>query len=147
MTILDDYLEEQSKYETKYGEKTVVFMMVGMFYEIYGVQTKDEKLGKVSEMADLLNIMMTLEKKHKPHSRKNRLIVGIPNHSVQNYISILIYYNWTVVMIDQIDLGNNLIERKVTNIYSPGTILECNDLAETNNLFSYNITQNLIDSN
>ena len=35
MTILDEYLEEQNKYETKYGEKTVVFMMVGMFYEIY----------------------------------------------------------------------------------------------------------------
>jgi len=39
-------------------------------------------------------------------------------------------------MIDQTDLGNGLIERKVTNIYSPGTILECNDLSETNNLLS-----------
>ena len=89
MTILDDYLEEQSKYETKYGEKTIVFMMVGMFYEIYGVQTKDEKLGKVSEMADLLNIMMTRKNKQEPHSRKNHLMVGVPNHSVQKYISIL----------------------------------------------------------
>ena len=34
MTILDDYLEEQNKYEIKYGPKTIVFMMVGMFYEI-----------------------------------------------------------------------------------------------------------------
>ena len=63
-------------------------------------------------------------------------MVGVPNHSVQKYISILIHNNWTVVMIDQTDLGNGLIERKVTNIYSPGTILECNDLAETNNLLS-----------
>ena len=37
MTLIDDYLELQEKYEKKFGEKTIVLMQVGGFFEIYGV--------------------------------------------------------------------------------------------------------------
>ena len=36
-TIVDDYLDYQEKYQKKYGEKTIVLMEVGSFFEIYGV--------------------------------------------------------------------------------------------------------------
>ena len=35
--ILKEYLNYHNKYIKIYGEKTVVLMMVGQFYEIYGV--------------------------------------------------------------------------------------------------------------
>ena len=37
MTIIDQYFDYQEKFEKKYGEKTIVLMEVGSFFEIYGV--------------------------------------------------------------------------------------------------------------
>ena len=140
--ILDEYLEYQNKYQKKYGDKTIVLMEVGMFFELYGVKNSNEVLGKVPEIADLLNIQMSRKNKNIiENSRSNPLMAGVPNHSVKKYISILMNHNWTVVLIEQRNAGNNLIERSVTNIYSPGTAIECNDQCETNNLISIYLEQ------
>ena len=89
--ILDEYLDNQNKYEKKYGDKTIVFMEVGMFYEIYGVNNNKEKLGKVSEISDILNIQMSRKNKSIiENSRNNPLMAGVPNHSAKKYISILL---------------------------------------------------------
>lgn len=140
--ILNEYLEYQNKYEKKYGNKTIVLMEVGMFFELYGVKNTTEVLGKVPEIADLLNIQMSRKNKNIiENSRSNPLMAGVPNHSIKKYISILMNHNWTVVLIEQRNAGNNLIERSVSNIYSPGTAIECNDQCETNNLISIYLEQ------
>ena len=140
--ILDEYLEYQKKYVKKYGDKTIVLMEVGMFFELYGVKNSTEVLGKVPEIADLLNIQMSRKNKNIiENSRSNPLMAGVPNHSIKKYISILMNHNWTVVLIEQKNAGNNLIERSVSNIYSPGTAIECNDQCETNNLISIYLEQ------
>ena len=36
MSLITTYLKLTKEYSDKYGEKTVVLMMVGSFYEIYG---------------------------------------------------------------------------------------------------------------
>ena len=134
--ILDEYLEYQKKYETKYGDNTIVLMEVGMFYELYGVNNSNEVLGKVPEISDLLNIQMSRKNKNIiENNRSNPLMAGVPNHSIKKYISILLNHNWTVVLIEQSNVGS-YIERKVSNIYSPGTSIECNEHIETNNLLS-----------
>ena len=136
MTILDEYLEYQDKYEGKYGKNTIVLMEVGMFFELYGVNNNKEILGKVPEISDLLNIQMSRKNKNIiENSRSNPLMAGVPNHSIRKYISILLNLNWTVVMIEQENKGN-FIERKVSQIYSPGTSIECNETSDTNNLLS-----------
>ena len=140
--ILVEYLEYQDKYEKKYGDKTIVLMEVGMFFELYGVKNTTEVLGKVPEISDLLNIQMSRKNKNIiENSRSNPLMAGVPNHSIKKYISILMNHNWTVVLIEQRNAGNNLIERCVSNIYSPGTAIECNDQCETNNLVSIYLEQ------
>ena len=40
MTLIDDYLAEQEKYEFRYGENTIVLMQVGHFYECYAVDNQ-----------------------------------------------------------------------------------------------------------
>ena len=47
MTLIDDYFELQVKYEKKFGEKTIVLMQVGGFFEIYGVVTDTIKKGRI----------------------------------------------------------------------------------------------------
>ena len=39
MSLIATYLKLTKEYSDKYGEKTVVLMMVGSFYEIYGEKT------------------------------------------------------------------------------------------------------------
>jgi len=40
MALLKEYLELTKKYLREYGEKTVVLMQVGAFFEVYGLQDK-----------------------------------------------------------------------------------------------------------
>ena len=35
--LIDDYFKHQIRFEKKYGEKTIVLMEVGSFFEFYGV--------------------------------------------------------------------------------------------------------------
>ena len=48
-TIIDEYIDYQDKYEKKYGDHVIVLMEVGSFFELYGVETEEEYVGKVSE--------------------------------------------------------------------------------------------------
>ena len=38
-TIYEKYLDHTKKYKDLYGTKTVILMMVGSFYELYGLKT------------------------------------------------------------------------------------------------------------
>ena len=39
--LIDKYFEYQLDYEKKYGDKTIVLMEVGSFFEAYGVNTEN----------------------------------------------------------------------------------------------------------
>ena len=41
--IVDDYLDYQYTYQKKYGDKTIVLMQVGSFFEAYAIDGDDEK--------------------------------------------------------------------------------------------------------
>ena len=43
MTIYDDYLNYTDEYKSTYGEKTIVLMQVGSFFECYGLVDKKDK--------------------------------------------------------------------------------------------------------
>ena len=58
MTLIDDYLAEQEKYELRYGENTIVLMQVGHFYECYAVDNQNEQINGTNlyKLSDILNI-------------------------------------------------------------------------------------------
>ena len=56
--MLKEYLNYHAKYTELYGQKTIVIMMVGQFYEIYGVNTDEIQDGpNLNELSDILNII------------------------------------------------------------------------------------------
>ena len=59
MGILDEYEEILEKHKKIYGEKTIVFYQNGHFYELYGVENQNTKIGMVREISEILNIQMT----------------------------------------------------------------------------------------
>ena len=138
MTLIDDYLKEQITFTSKYGNRTIVLMQVGHFYECYGVDNDDEKTNSENlyRLSDILDIQLTRKNKNiKESSRKNPLMIGVNIYSIDKYIQMLLNNNYTSVLIEQVSEAP-YVERKVTNIYSPGTNVQYNLKGETNNLMS-----------
>ena len=58
MGIVDDYISETNKYKLSHGDKTVVLMQCGSFFEVYGLKDKQgnitgSDLEKVSEICEV----------------------------------------------------------------------------------------------
>lgn len=142
-TILDDYLDYQKKYEAKYGVRTIVLMEVGSFFEIYGLETEDAFLGKVSEIAQLLGIQKTRKNKSiSEQSHKNPLMAGFPNHGLNKFLKRLLDNYYTVVLIEQVTPAPNP-KRDVTHIYSPGTYLDVSSDTVKNVMMSLYLETNM----
>lgn len=121
MTLIDDYLELQEKYEKKYGEKTIVLMEVGSFFELYGTKTR----GRIQEVADITNLNIS-KKGDIDVSEKNPYMAGFPNHSFEKWKEILLKHDYTIIKIEQDGHGTKDPKRTVSEIISPGVNLEAN---------------------
>ena len=138
--ILKEYLNYHTKYTEKYGDKTIVIMMCGQFYEIYGVNTEVLQIGpNLSELSEILNIAVARRNKNiKEISYNNYQMMGWPDHSLLKFKNILLTHGYTIIKVDQITAPPNP-ERAVTEIISPATCIdsyERNDLNDPNFLCS-----------
>jgi DNA mismatch repair protein MutS len=140
MTLIDDYLELQEKYEKKYGERTIVLMEVGGFFEIYGI-VYDEKenrpnKGRIYEISELTNLNVSKKNdKFSPVGDKNPLMAGFPSHSFDKWKDILLRNGYTVIKIEQEHVpGFKEPQRKITEIISPSLNMDTNNY--TNHMMS-----------
>ena len=67
------------------------------------------------------------------NSRKNSLMAGFPNHSLEKFRRVLLENQYTIVLIEQVTPPPKP-KRRVTNIYSPGTYIEQSSSFDTNNI-------------
>ena len=136
--LIDDYLEYQKTYQKKYGEKTIILMQVGSFFEAYAIDSAEEKINveNLYYICDLMNIQISRKNKNiLKSSRSNPMMAGFPLHAIDKFIQILMNNFFTVVLIEQVTEPPEP-ERKITNIYSPGTQINYCPSEETSNLIS-----------
>ena len=139
--LIDDYFEYQINFEKKYGKKTIVLMQVGSFFEFYGVNNDQEKIGDPQLITELLNIQLTRRNKQiLENSRSNCLMAGFPLQSLKRFINILLNNNFTVILIEQVSEPPNP-KREITQIYSPGTYIDEINKSDPNNIVSIYITE------
>lgn len=122
--IIDDYIFYTKEYKQKYGDKTIVLMQVGSFFELYSIF--DDTDNELYKIADICNI--TISKKNKTIlevSNRNPLMAGFPLYTINKYQNILLQNNYTIVMIEQVSEPPNP-DRKVTEVLSPGMNINCN---------------------
>ena len=136
MPLIIEYLNEQLKAEAQYGERTVVLMQVGTFYEIYGYspeyctsdQAKIDKAGKVwsepighaIELSAVLSCYLTYENGNEPYSISNCHKIGFNLAAIEKYKAALLANDYTTVRIDQRKGGmKGKIERYVAEVCSP----------------------------
>ncbi len=139
--LIDDYFIYQQDYEKKYGLKTLVLMQVGSFFEFYGVDNAEEKIGNMKQITDILNVQLTRRNKSiLENSRSNCLMAGVPCPSLKRHLQLLLSHNYTVVLIEQVTEPPNP-KREVTNIFSPGTYIEEVNQSDPNYIVSIFITE------
>lgn len=128
-TIIDEYLDYHKKFYKKYGEKSLVLMQVGSFYEAYSIETEGPNLKAIS---DLINIVCTRkDKKQSTIDKKNPYMLGFPLISADKHISLLINNGYTLIIIDQTTPPPDP-KREITNIISPGTYIGVTPTVDTN---------------
>jgi DNA mismatch repair protein MutS len=143
--IVDQYIDYQEYYESKYGIQTRVLMQVGDFFECYSIVLNCPKLKSLS---DMLNISMTRKNKEKIEiNRSNPHMLGFPIHALRRFLDILTNNNYTIPLIEQTDIikhehCSDEIVREITNIYSPGTLTDIIENADSNNLCSIYLDTN-----
>jgi DNA mismatch repair protein MutS len=141
MTLMDDYFVYQIQFEKKYGKRTLVLMEVGSFFEFYGVDNDQEKIGEIQKIAELLNIQMTRRNKAiLENDRSNCLMAGFPSPSLKRFLTILLANQYTIVLIEQVTPPPNP-ERQITQIYSPSTYIEEINSPESRNIVSVYVEQ------
>uniref|UniRef100_A0A6C0CT66 DNA mismatch repair proteins mutS family domain-containing protein n=1 Tax=viral metagenome TaxID=1070528 RepID=A0A6C0CT66_9ZZZZ len=122
--IYDDYIEYAKQYVEKYGDKCVVFMQVGDFFELYAIQNDTEVVGAdIYKVCDLCNIQVSRKNKSVlENSRQNPLMAGFPIAAISKFVQILVQYQYTIVLIRQVTPPPNP-KREVTEIISPSTYM------------------------
>lgn len=120
--IIQQYIEIKKKHK----DKLLLFRM-GDFYEFFYDDAK--------EASNILDIVLT----SKGNSVGERVpMAGFPIHSANNHISKLINSGKVVAICEQVSTikgKNNLIDRRVVKVLTPGTIIDENYLSNDDNNF------------
>ena len=121
MSLTQEYLKKHEEYINKYGEKSLILMQVGSFFECYGTLEKGPDLQTISY---ILNIILTRKDKSISEiNEKNPKMLGFPCVSLQKNLKILTENGYTIVVIEQVTNPPNP-KREITGIYSPSTYIE-----------------------
>jgi DNA mismatch repair protein MutS len=118
-SILSEYFRFFNEYSGKYGSNVAVLMQVGSFYEMYGVNNGNSRLGNAEELSRILNIVLTRRNKKLPADGfNNPLMLGFPCLALGKYMPVLLDEDYTVVVVDQVKTALS-IKRAVVDVVSP----------------------------
>ena len=134
MTIIDDYLSLTNKYKKEYGERTLLLMQVGSFFECYALLNDDSTyygsdIQNFSEIND-----MVISKKNTSHKGIPVVMAGFGVNQLEKYVKKLQEKDYTIVVYTQ-DVQSKNTTRSLSCIYSPGTYFS-NDSNSISNVTS-----------
>lgn len=145
MTIYDKCLEHQIHYQEIYGDKTIVFIQVGDFYEAYCTEEEGYPL---KELTPIIDIHWTRKNekdkngKTRPISRSSPIMLGFPISSANKFMKKLADSGFTVVLFDQVDLpGVKHKGHELLGVYTPGFFDIDPHREECNYIFSIYVSE------
>ena len=120
MTIIQEYLDYTSKWKKEYGEKMLVLMQVGSFFEAYGLVDKENNIygSNIVEFAKIND--MTISKKNLCVGNNKVVMAGFGLPQLEKYIKKMQNNGYTVVVYTQDNQSKNTT-RSLNTIFSPGT--------------------------
>ena len=122
--MMRQYLEMKEKHPD-----SILFFRLGDFYEMFN---EDAKLASKE-----LDLTLTTRDRNKPEEERTPMC-GVPYHSCDSYIARLIAKGYKVAICEQMEdpaLAKGLVERDITRIITPGTVIAASMLEEGKNNF------------
>lgn len=138
MSLIKQYFKETKSLMEKYGERSIVFMQVGSFYEVYAYKNKSQNriYGSAIEEFKTVCDFHVSEKKGIKTDNENVVVLmaGFPEYQIEKYVSVLQDHKYTVAVFKQYktSVGHT---RKLEMICSPGTFF--NDSVVQQNLSNF----------
>ena len=129
--IVDEYLELTKKYKQEYGDKTLLLMQVGSFFEVYGIKDNDKIVGSDIEFFAEINDMTVTQKANVFVGKKKVVMAGFGLPQLEKYVKKMQDTGYTIVVYTQDIQGKNT-SRSLYAIFSPGTYFS-NDTQELSN--------------
>jgi DNA mismatch repair protein MutS len=126
-TIYEKYLDHTTNYQQQYGQRTIVLMMVGSFYEVYGLKSVDGEISGSEIVAFSQICQMNISEKKKVSVNGNTvLMAGFPEYTLERYLQKLSEAGFTSVVIIQDEENSVQGDKKkhiVHSIHSAGTFI------------------------
>ena len=126
MTIVEEYLEYTKKYTALYGEKTLVLMQVGSFFECYALLDERDGTTKYigSQIADFAQINdMAISRKNICVGSLKVVMAGFGLPQLEKYVKRLQEHGYTIAVFTQDNQAKNTT-RSLSCIYSAGTFFD-----------------------
>ena len=133
MALIKEYFELTTKYQNEYGERTIVLMQVGAFYEVYGLKDKTtdsitgSQIDEFSKKCDL-----NIADKKSSIENNSVIMAGFSHYMIDKYLKKMQDAGFTIVVFTQ-DEQNKNTTRSLSGIYSPGTFFSPDSSHITNN--------------
>jgi len=134
MSLIKEYFYLTEKYLTEYGEKTIVLMQVGAFFEVYGVYDENKQIMDTTKILDFSQIceLIVVPKKPCLYCDKEVVMAGFKELYLDKYVKKLLDAGFTAVVYVQDEQAKNTT-RSLFNIFSPGTYFQNDSPVLTNN--------------
>ena len=130
MSLIKDYFENIKKHMDEYGDRVIVLIQVGAFFEVYGL--KDSKTDTItgSNIVDFSRIcdLNVVDKKTCCGSTPV-VMAGFKDHLLDKYVKKLQDAGYTIAVYEQ----DEQCQRSLTGVYSPGTYFSNDSEHITNN--------------
>jgi len=96
--IIDDYLNYHKIYQEKYGDKCIILMQVGSFFELYSIE--DDISNYIYTIADICHIQISKKNKSIADvSISNPLMAGFPIYTINKFTNILLNHKYLILLI------------------------------------------------
>ena len=133
MALIRDYFKKTRYYKQLYGERTVLFMQVGAFYEVYALLNPDgtysgSEIANVSRICDLA----IANKSGNDIEGKPVKMSGFQTYLIDKFSKKLLDAGYTIPVINQDQQAANST-RSLFCVLSPGTSFSTDNEVITNN--------------
>ena len=122
-SIYFEYIQLTKQYQSTYGEKTVVLLQVGAFFEVYGFRCPDTKEINGSQITEFIRICnLNMSEKKIVYDNRQVLMAGFRDYQLDKYLQKVTAGGYTAVVYVQQKQGS-VITRVFDSVHSAGTFM------------------------
>jgi DNA mismatch repair protein MutS len=134
MALIQEYFDLISKYQNDYGEKIILLMQVGAFFEVYGISDKKTNTIINSQILEFSRICdLAVVEKNICVGKNNVVMAGVKDIILEKNIKKIQEAGFTAIVYAQDENCKNT-SRSLAGIFSPGTYFQDDSLKLSNNI-------------